>query len=71
LLKQSGEDLTRENVLRQATNIKNLQLPMMLPGIKIDIGASDYFPVKQLQLIRLDNKRWVHVGEITGGKDLL
>jgi ABC-type branched-subunit amino acid transport system substrate-binding protein len=70
VLKQSGEDLTRENVLRQATNIKNLQLPMMLPGIKIDTGPTDYFPVKQLQLIRFDGKRWVHVGEITGGKEL-
>ena len=50
VLKQCGDDLTRENVMRQAANLKNLELPMLLPGIKINTSPTDYFPIKQVQL---------------------
>ena len=64
VLKQCGDDLTRENVMRQAASLKNLELPMLLPGIRIDTGPTDYSPVAQMQLQRFDGKQWVLFGEI-------
>jgi branched-chain amino acid transport system substrate-binding protein len=52
--------------MKQAASLKNLELPMLLPGIKINTGPTDYEPVKQLQLMRFDGKAWVRFGEITG-----
>jgi branched-chain amino acid transport system substrate-binding protein len=66
VLKQCGDELTRENALRQATAIKDLQLPMLLPGIKINTSPSDYLLVEQAQLMRFDGERWVRFGEIVG-----
>jgi ABC-type branched-subunit amino acid transport system substrate-binding protein len=64
VLKQCGDDLTRENVMRQTANLKNFELPMLLPGIRIDTGPTDYSPVEQMQLQRFDGKQWVLFGEI-------
>jgi branched-chain amino acid transport system substrate-binding protein len=66
VLRQCGDDLSRENIMKQAASLKNLELPMLLPGIKINTGPTDYEPVKQLQLMRFDGKAWVRFGEITG-----
>ena len=66
VLKRCEDLLTRENLLRQATDIKDLQLPMMLPGIKINTGPKDYLPVEQAQLMRFDGERWVRFGDIIG-----
>ncbi len=66
VLKQCGDDLTRENVMRQAASLKNLQLPMLLPGIKINTSATDYYPIKQVQLMKFDGKQWVRFGDILG-----
>ena len=66
VLKQCGDDLTRENVMRQATNLKNLEIPMLLPGIKINTSPTDYYPIEQQQLARFDGKRWVLFGEVIG-----
>jgi branched-chain amino acid transport system substrate-binding protein len=63
-LKQCGDDLTRENVMRQAANLKNVEIPMLLPGIKINTSATDFYPIEQLQLERFDGKRWVRFGEL-------
>lgn len=54
------------SMLRQATNIRHLQLPMMLPGITIDLSPSDYLPIEQVQLIRFDAEQWVRFGEMLG-----
>ena len=51
-------------MMRQATNIKDLELPMLLPGIKINTSPTDYFPLEQVQLIRFDGTRWVRFGEV-------
>ncbi|MEO8628689.1 MAG: ABC transporter substrate-binding protein [Betaproteobacteria bacterium] len=64
VLKQCGNDLTRENVMRQASAIRNLELPLLLPGIRLNTSATDYFPIKQLQLARFDGKRWVPFGDV-------
>ena len=69
VLKQCGDDLTRENVMRQAANLKNLELPMLLPGIRINTGPTDYSPVEQMQLQRFDGKQWALFGEIINPPD--
>jgi len=66
VLKQCGDDLTRENVMRQAANIKDLPLPMLLPGIKINTSPTDFYPIEQEQLARFDGKSWVRFGELLG-----
>jgi branched-chain amino acid transport system substrate-binding protein len=66
VLKQCGDDLTRENVMRQAANLKDLQLPMFLPGIKLNTSPTDYLPIKQMQAMRFDGKQWVRFGGILG-----
>jgi branched-chain amino acid transport system substrate-binding protein len=66
VLKQCGDDLTRESVMRQAANIKDLALPLLLPGIKINTSPTDFYPIDQIQLARFDGKRWVLFGEVLG-----
>jgi branched-chain amino acid transport system substrate-binding protein len=56
VLKQCGDDLTRENVKRQAASIKALELGMLLPGIKINTGPDDYYPIKQMQMSRFNGE---------------
>lgn len=66
-LKQCGDDLTRENVMRQGANLKDLELPMLLPGIKINTNATDFYPIEQEQLVKFNGKRWVRFGAILSG----
>ena len=64
VLKQCGDDLTRENLLRQAANLKNLELPILIPGIRVNTGPHDHSPIEQMQLQRFDGKQWVLFGDI-------
>ena len=66
VLKQCGDDLTRENIMRQAANLKNLEIPVLLPGIKINTSPTDFYPIEKLLLARFDGKRWVLFGELIG-----
>jgi branched-chain amino acid transport system substrate-binding protein len=66
VLRQCGDELTRENVMRQAANLKDLQLPMLLPGIKLNTSPTDYYPIKQIQLMNFDGRQWVRFGEVLG-----
>src|SRR5437016_6118278 len=67
VLKQCGDDLTRENVMRQAANLKDLELGMLLPGIRINTGPSDYYPVEQMQMSRFNGEHGERFGPIIGG----
>jgi branched-chain amino acid transport system substrate-binding protein len=67
ILIQCGDDLTRENLMRQATSLKNLELPMHLPGIRLNTSPTDYRLIRQMQLMRFDGKKWVLFGELQGG----
>ncbi|MFN4087510.1 MAG: ABC transporter substrate-binding protein [Alphaproteobacteria bacterium] len=67
VLRQAGDELTRENVMRQAASIQDLELGMMLPGIKINTGPKDFFPIEQMQLARFTGKKWELFGEIISG----
>ncbi len=64
VLKQCGNDLSRENVMKQAANLKDLSLPLLLPGVKINTSPSDYYPIEQEQLAKFDGERWVLFGPL-------
>jgi ABC-type branched-subunit amino acid transport system substrate-binding protein len=66
ILKQCGNDLSRGNISTQAKSLRDFVLPTALPGIKINTSATDFYPLKQLQLARFDGKRWVLFGELLG-----
>jgi ABC-type branched-subunit amino acid transport system substrate-binding protein len=66
-LKQAGNDLSRENIMKQAANIKDLQLPMMLPGIKMNTSPTDYYPIENMQMMRWNGKQWVRYGDLLSG----
>jgi branched-chain amino acid transport system substrate-binding protein len=64
VLKQCGDDLTRANVLKQATNLKNVQLDLALPGIHANTASDDYRVNKQLQMMKFNGERWELFGPI-------
>ena len=64
VIKQCGNDLSRENIMRQAANVKNFDLPLLLPGIKVNTSPTDFAPIEQEQLAKFDGERWVTFGEI-------
>ncbi len=65
-LKQCGNDLSRENIMRQATSIQHETVPTLLPGIEVNISATNYYPIRQMQLARWDGKTWGRFGSILG-----
>ncbi|MCC8949379.1 ABC transporter substrate-binding protein [Bradyrhizobium sp. Arg62] len=67
VLKACGDDLSTENILRQAFAIKGLELPMLLPGIKVNTSPADHVPVDQMQLMRFNGKAWDRFGELQTG----
>ena len=64
ILKQCGNDLTRENVMKQAANLKAVKLPLLLPGMSVDTSPTDFFPIQQGQLARFTGTLWQGFGEI-------
>jgi ABC-type branched-subunit amino acid transport system substrate-binding protein len=66
VLRACGDDLTRENLMKQATSLRDVVLDTSLPGVKINTGPDDYLLVEQLQLARFDGKRWVLFGAVIG-----
>jgi branched-chain amino acid transport system substrate-binding protein len=64
VLKASGDNLTRENVMKQAASIHNLILPMLLPGITVSTNADDFAPIKQMQMEKFDGTTWRLFGEV-------
>ena len=67
ILKQCGDDLTRENVMRQAANLHNVQLPMLIPGITLNSGPTDFQLIKQAQMRRFEGDRYVPFGPVISG----
>jgi branched-chain amino acid transport system substrate-binding protein len=68
VLKQCGDDLTRENVMRQVTSLKDVELGMLLPGSKVSTSPTDYAPVKQWHLMRFEGTNWQLFGDLVGGE---
>jgi ABC-type branched-subunit amino acid transport system substrate-binding protein len=63
ILKQCGNDLTRENVMKQAASLKNFKLPLLLPGMAMNTSPTDFFPIQQAQLAKFTGTQWELFGE--------
>jgi len=63
-LKQAGDNLTRENVMKEAANLKNLELDGLLPGVKINTSPTDFAPISSMQLMRFKGEAWERFGDI-------
>ncbi len=66
VLNQCGADLSRKNIMYQAANINGLELPMLLPGVKISTSAGNYHPIRQMQLAAFDGASWELFGDLLG-----
>ena len=68
VLKQCGDELTRENVMKQAANLKDFELGLLLPGIKINTSPTDYHPVEQMQMSRFNGEHGELFGPVIAGE---
>ncbi len=66
VLKSAGDDLSRENILKQMTQLKDFAAPMLLPGITMSMSADNYNLFRKIQIMRFDGKRWVPQGKPVG-----
>lgn len=64
VLKQCGDNLTRENIMKEAANLKNFRTEALLPGIQINTGPNDFAPIGQLQLEKFKGERWELFGDV-------
>ncbi|CAN5504211.1 ABC transporter substrate-binding protein [soil metagenome] len=64
VLKQCGDDLSRENVMKQASNLKNFAIPTLQDGITLNTSATDHYPIEQLRLMKWNGQKWVLFGEV-------
>jgi len=64
VLKACKDDFSRENIMRQAASLKEVRLPMLLPGITVSTGPDDYLPFQQMQLRRFNGRNWIGFGDI-------
>ena len=67
VLKQCGDNLTRENIMKQAANLKDFRTEVLLPGIKINTSPTDFAPISQLQLMKFKGDKWELFGDIVSG----
>jgi ABC-type branched-subunit amino acid transport system substrate-binding protein len=67
VLKQCGDNLTRENVMKQAANLRDFRTEVLLPNIKINTSATDFAPISDLQLMKFEGERWRLFGEVISG----
>jgi branched-chain amino acid transport system substrate-binding protein len=67
VLKQCGNDLSRENIMKEAANLHDLEMPMLLPGIKINTSPDNFAPIKQMQLQHFNGKSWELFGDVLSG----
>jgi ABC-type branched-subunit amino acid transport system substrate-binding protein len=68
VLKQCGDNLTRDNVMKQAASLKDFHTDLMLPGIMINTSSDDYFPIEQMQLMRFNGQAWELFGDVITGE---
>ncbi len=69
VLRQCGDELTRENVMRQAANLTNVELDVLLPGITVNTSPTKYSPVDQMHLMRFNGEKWELFGELLQGSN--
>ena len=63
VLTQCGQDLSRENIMKQAASLKDYRSPILLPGIAINTGPADFRPIKQMRLVQFDGNAWQPIGD--------
>jgi len=68
VLKAAGDNLTRENIMKQAASLKKVQLDGLLPGVTLNTSPTDFAPIEQLQLMRFKGERWELFGDIISGE---
>ncbi|KRQ15453.1 ABC transporter substrate-binding protein [Bradyrhizobium manausense] len=68
VLRQCGDNLTRDNVMKQAASLKNFHTDLMLPGIMVNTSLDDYFPIEQMQLMRFNGQAWELFGDVITGE---
>jgi branched-chain amino acid transport system substrate-binding protein len=68
VLNNCKDDLSRDNVIKQASNLNGLELPMLLPGIKVTTEPTNVTPIRQIQMARFDGKSWVLFGDVLSDK---
>jgi branched-chain amino acid transport system substrate-binding protein len=68
VLKQCGNDLSRENIMRQAAHLHDFESATLLPGVVVNTSPTNYHPVRQMQLMRWDGRNWVRFGEVFAGE---
>jgi branched-chain amino acid transport system substrate-binding protein len=68
VLKQCGDDLTRENVMKQAANLRNFEPGLLLPGISVSTSPTDFAPIEQLQLMKFAGETWHLFGNVMSGQ---
>jgi branched-chain amino acid transport system substrate-binding protein len=64
VLKQAGDDLSRENLMKQAASIKEVRMPMLLPGMYVDTSPTDFYPLEQMQMTKFDGTQSVRFGPL-------
>jgi branched-chain amino acid transport system substrate-binding protein len=64
VLKQCGDDLSRANIMQQAANLHDLEVPVLLPGIKINTSPTNFHPIRSLQLQRWTGATWQRFGKV-------
>jgi branched-chain amino acid transport system substrate-binding protein len=64
VLKRTGDNLTRENVMKQAASLKSLEVPLLIPGIKINTSPTDFYPIQSVRLQRFEGKTWRLFGDV-------
>jgi ABC-type branched-subunit amino acid transport system substrate-binding protein len=64
ILKACGDDLTSENIIRVATSMKDVELPLLLPGIKLNTSPTDYLPIQELQIVSYKDENWEMIDDV-------
>ncbi len=70
VLEQCQGSFTRENIMRQATSLKNVEIPMLLPGVVVNTSPTNYHPLRQVQLMKWDGQTWSRFGKIIEGAEV-
>ena len=68
-LKRCGDDLTRDNIMRQAASIQKLEVPLLVPGSRVNTTPTDFYPVKDLQMSRMEGGHWIAFGPLMSRND--
>ena len=68
VLKNCGGDLSRDNIIKQTKRLDGIEMPLLLPGIKVYVDPNNVTPIRQIQMARFDGKSWVLFGDVLGEK---